>query len=79
MNVPQDKTRGDRKVAVSTLPVGSCILNGEGNLCLIIRPTEKDQEDGKVRLCNLAHGGHYAVLGSCLQEPVFAQVTWSYK
>lgn len=78
MKIVQDKSRAPRKVPVCTLAHGSCVVNGEGNLCMVIRPTNEDFEAKRVRLVNLEHGGHYTVKETCEHEPVQAVVTWSY-
>lgn len=60
---------------VGDLPVGSAVVNGEGNLCIV---TRSDRQD-KVRLVNLENGGTYLVDPSCRHEHVEATVTWKYR
>ena len=71
-----EKIPGNSMVpSVGDLPLGSAVINGEGNLCIV---TRSDRQD-KVRLVNLENGGTYLVNPSCRLEHVEATVMWKYR
>lgn len=60
---------------VGELALGSVVINGEGNLCLVARSDKVD----KVRLVNLHNGGTYLVNESCRHEEVHAELHWRHR
>lgn len=58
--------------AVGDMTPGSVVINGEGNLCIVC----KGDNDGQIRLVNLANGGTYMVNKTCKHEQVDAVLTW---
>lgn len=67
------------KRPIGDLQPGDVIINGEGNLCLILRRTVEDLNDNKTRLAGLESGTSYAVKNTTEYEVVNAEVVWQRK
>lgn len=76
MKLIHDPTDLSVKKLVKDIPPGSVIINGEGNLCLVMRSTSELEAYNKVRMVNIENGGNYTVNGTCQYEVVDATVTW---
>lgn len=74
MNIVQHPAKESVKKEVGSMPAGTVVINGEGNICMVCRP-----EADKIRIVNLHIGGVYSVLPTCRYEVVDATLTWSYK
>jgi hypothetical protein len=77
MNVTQKPVAKPWKVAAHILQPGEAILNGENNVCLVMRATQEDLASNRVRLAVLKTGGVYTVAHSTEYEVVDAEVVWS--
>lgn len=78
MKIIHDETDVSIKRAVGTLEPGAVVLNGCGNLCLVVKDPTLDSF-GKTRVVLLETGQNYTVNNTCQYEVVDATLVWKRK
>lgn len=79
MKITQNPQDQSLKQNVRDIHSGAVVVNGEGNICLVMKDTPELVAYHKVRVVRLDDGGSYTVSDTCQYEVVDAEVTWRRK